>query len=95
MSETHTTTGYIITIDRPSRSKCPNAWIALDETPNWIDDGTWVPEGAQILIGGDVRRATRIEKVRTTWTADEEGTFRAWGGAGNVTFTAADEPADG
>lgn len=77
---------YTITLDQPSRSKCPNAWAIRSEdfgSSTWLHDGDSVD--GEIIVGGTLRRATRTEKVREVITIDGPGTYRAWGGFGTIT----------
>jgi hypothetical protein len=91
---TETTTMYRVTTRRPSRSKVPNAWIATadsfdspDDT-TWVHDGDTVPAGTVLVCGGNVRRATRTEKVRERWVVEADETWDAWGGTGTITTAA-------
>ena len=81
-------TTYRITFARPSRSKCPNAWAKIEGADEWMQDGAVVAHGTKIVIGGNVRRATRVEKVVEHYTVDEAGTWAAWAGCGEMTFSA-------
>ncbi len=80
---------YRVTLDRPSRSKCPNAWATCDGIDGWAPSSFLADEGAELTLGGNVRRATRTERVREVYTIDADtGTWKAWGGAGRLTIEA-------
>lgn len=78
---------YRVTLDRPSRSKSANAWAKIKGEDGWLPDSFTADHGTVIVLGGDIRRATRIEKVRETITIDEIGSWSAWGGAGGITIS--------
>lgn len=82
-------TTYRVTLDRPSRSKCPNAWAKLAGQDGWLGDTFEVEAGAEIKIGGTVRRASRQERTARTIVIDETGEWDAWGGTGTVTVEVA------
>lgn len=75
---------YTITLDQPSRSKCPNAWACLPgQIGTWLRDGDEVTDA--IIVGGTLRRATRQQKITETITITGPGTYRAWDGFGTIT----------
>jgi len=86
MSQTATT--YRVSLTRPSRSKCPNAWAKIEGADGWLADQTILPHGTEIILGGSIRRATRIEQYRAAATIDEAGSWPAWAGTGRLTIEA-------
>lgn len=88
MTEQPTTTTYTVTLARPSRSKCPNAWARRHDQDGWLSDTFTAEHGAILELGGTVRRATRNEQVRERVTIDEAGTWSAWAGTGSITVVA-------
>lgn len=79
---TETKQRYIVTITRPSRSKCPNAWAKRDGVDGWLPDTFTAEHGEIIILGGNIRRATRTEKVVERPRIDMCGEWTAFGGAG-------------
>lgn len=74
---------YTVTITKPSRSKCPNAWARIEDGDEVY--GTFAAEhGTRLRLGGDIRRATRSERIKETVTIDECGEWSAFGGAGSI-----------
>lgn len=85
-STDHTTTTYRVTgIERPSRSKCPNAWVRIDGADEWLREGDEVPAGTVLAAGGNIRRATRTERWHDTFTVTGDK-IRCWTGFGAITF---------
>ena len=77
---------YRVTFVRPSRSKCPNAWVKVDGEDGWLGDEAILTHGSKIVMGGSVRRASHTERISDKYTIDEVGSWPAWGGTGSWTI---------